>query len=602
MGNKQTLYLPMNIFTNERNIIETILNKQVISETQPNIHEEFGWRIMLKRVEEMPKQLKDTFDNKENEWFRRNVIIVKTDSLFNEDIMPLLKESNSSLDFPFLILITSMNEKITDLFFSFKTNHDKYFITVLRDNAFSPCFLFEKLFQISSYYYQLGDKYNLPNDIMTEIKKSQQILIYNDQFNSSLNDKHLPEKIIRNRLNLLVLGRTGTGKSALINALLGRVACLEQHGTPVTNGIQKYKHDTYPLSFYDTIGFNKDSDFKGLFKEIQKMKKALNEQRDIIHMLIYTFNGQNARTFDENEKRYFIQIYNWLKTEFGSNKLPIIFVITYSSDIPNGNQKKRTIRGNISELINKNVSIPIIPVELYGGKENPPFGLDHLYNVLYEYFKEDKIPQQNIDDLKNYYQLNNKNDQNINSLSSIQSAKILSNNKIKEIESSIFRQSHLMNKLQTVDDIKHYCRYKALEVIGACAVLSLGCGAVNVVGQSIVTDTAVKIGMVISIGKIYNVVYTKKQALKLMSTFTGASVIANSVHVASSFLGLIPGMNIIDSGCCCISTIGLGILTIKTSCKTLLERNHWEFLINSMINFNEAIDSLEEMKNNVDPF
>ena len=56
--------------------------------------------------------------------------------------------------------------------------------------------------------------------------------------------------------NIMLLGRTGVGKSSFINYLIGKDVCKVATGMPVTQGFATYTYNTgkIPLRIYDSKG------------------------------------------------------------------------------------------------------------------------------------------------------------------------------------------------------------------------------------------------------------------------------------------------------------------------------------------------------------
>ena len=77
-----------------------------------------------------------------------------------------------------------------------------------------------------------------------------------------------------NTLNIIVAGKTGVGKSTLINAVFKDKLAETGMGKPVTDHMRKITKKGIPLSIYDTRGFE-------LGKEVQ----AQDYQNLFLHFL-----------------------------------------------------------------------------------------------------------------------------------------------------------------------------------------------------------------------------------------------------------------------------------------------------------------------------
>lgn len=185
------------------------------------------------------------------------------------------------------------------------------------------------------------------------------------------------------QLNIIVIGKSGVGKSTLINSLFRGDFADTGLGRPVTQEIRKIVKSDYPLSIYDTPGFELSSDQQDNVKdEVIKLISEVYSSNDInktIHCIWYCINVGANRTFDSSEVE-------WLK-EFSeknkNSKVPIIVVLTQS--VP---RKKALEMKNHVEQENLDICkvVPILAQDMDFDEEYvaKSFGLDTLINVMSE--------------------------------------------------------------------------------------------------------------------------------------------------------------------------------------------------------------------------
>ncbi|MGB8020909.1 MAG: DUF697 domain-containing protein [Candidatus Nanopelagicales bacterium] len=123
------------------------------------------------------------------------------------------------------------------------------------------------------------------------------------------------------RFNLAVFGKTGVGKSTLVNAIFGEVVAATGIGRPVTQGSHLYVHRTGKLGIYDTRGLEVGRDTDQIMVELQRFVDhartlPFTEQ---VHLAWYCIRCTDRR-FEEAEAVFVRRL-----VEMG---LPVVLVMT----------------------------------------------------------------------------------------------------------------------------------------------------------------------------------------------------------------------------------------------------------------------------------
>lgn len=181
------------------------------------------------------------------------------------------------------------------------------------------------------------------------------------------------------RFNLMILGKTGAGKSTLINNVFSEPLTDVGVGKPVTKCIRKYEKEEYPLSLYDTPGLELlgENAVDQLLNDIKReVSGCLNtgDANQAIHCIWYCVATPSHR-FEDAEKTFITRLSTETKC-----KLPIILVLTQSYAKADAKQLK-------NEIEKENLPIAqVVPIlasdyqidEDYVAKA---FGLDKLIEV-----------------------------------------------------------------------------------------------------------------------------------------------------------------------------------------------------------------------------
>lgn len=195
------------------------------------------------------------------------------------------------------------------------------------------------------------------------------------------------ERASMTKLNVMVLGKTGVGKSTLINNVFNESMAETGIGKPITDSIRKYVKEDYPLTIYDTPGLELGGEnaMDKLLKEVNTVMEDGVKTGDIsnaIHCIWYCVSTTSHR-FEEAEKEF---INKFLK-ETNKYNVPVILVLTQAYS----KKEAATLK---SEIEKENLDVvQIIPVlasdysidEDYVAKA---YGLEQLIDVM-----ENSIPQ-----------------------------------------------------------------------------------------------------------------------------------------------------------------------------------------------------------------
>lgn len=198
-----------------------------------------------------------------------------------------------------------------------------------------------------------------------------------------------------NKLNIIVVGKSGVGKSTLINSLFRGNFAKTGLGRPVTDEIRKIEKKDYPMAIYDTPGFELSKGQQNKVKDeiIELINKGFvsKDVNDAIHCIWYCINVGGNRTFDETEIA-------WLKELTESNKItqvPIIVVLTQSCPKSKAQEMKTLVEKENLDIVKV---VPVLAQDMDFDEEYvaKAYGLDRLIDVMSE-----SLPDELQDTLQN---------------------------------------------------------------------------------------------------------------------------------------------------------------------------------------------------------
>lgn len=307
-------------------------------------------------------------------------------------------------------------------------------------------------------------------------------------------------------LNIIVAGKTGVGKSTLINAVFREKLAETGMGKPVTDHMRKITKKGVPLAIYDTRGFELGREVQTEVKRevIDTISKGLATQdiNKAIHCIWYCINTASNRVEPEEIE--------WLKELSKDNQItqvPIIIVLTQSFSKKKADEMRKM-------LLDENLDvIQVIPVlaEDYDIEDlgiAKSYGLDILIKVMGE-----ALPDELMDTLQNV-------------------------------------------QIASLEEKKRY----AQAAVATASLAAAGAGAAPIPFSDCALLIPTEIGMIASITVIFGFDVNKSIITALLSSTIGAGgATLLGKTVVSNLLKFIPGAGTVAGGA--ISAGAAGVIT-----------------------------------------
>lgn len=196
-------------------------------------------------------------------------------------------------------------------------------------------------------------------------------------------DKIKEEYKTMQTLNVMVLGKTGAGKSTLINNMFNQNLAETGVGKHITQQIRKITKPEFPLAIYDTPGLELGGEnaINSLLEEVTgEIERGINSGNisEAIHCIWYCVSTPSHR-FEQAE----IDFLKEFLGETSKNNVPVIIVLTQAYSKKDAQTLKAEIEKENLPVVNV---VPVLAEDYYLEDDAPPaqraYGLDKLSEIM----------------------------------------------------------------------------------------------------------------------------------------------------------------------------------------------------------------------------
>ena len=352
--------------------------------------EEKKLSVYYKIIEEIQKDME----------FRKILIFFNEDNMI-DSLMKVINKFYKDQIFIIIFTASKRNEltleiesKINKISDTKKSYFDMNNIFIYDDETYDYKNSTLSILKVYSYFNQLGDGF---------FKNFQEL-----GFKFNISHDQLKYLFFTHYFNILLCGRTGTGKSTFINKFMGekKAFTLKSKSTGTYRN-NYYVHHKYPIRLIDVCGFaegtegeenreklsliyNKDSKHIIIDEPMNDVFSFYSDIRNNIHLLLYFTVYNDKYDVFPGEKPVMLEA---LKL-----KIPIIFIVNKCEDkIFNDEDEMEDLKNDIKEARKGTEfeEFDTIFINCITRK-----GFDILLNTIYEKYKKNIISDYDLNELK----------------------------------------------------------------------------------------------------------------------------------------------------------------------------------------------------------
>lgn len=341
----------------------------------------------------------------------------------------------------------------------------------------------------------------------------------------------------------------------------------------VTNRIVQYHHSKYPLSLYDTPGFEKIKDIANVITVINDLNTEYKNKVKQLHFIFYLMEAN--RNLLELDKSFLNQFQQW-RIKTNNTTIPLVFILTKSKSKGEGENSKTVLAPilqnqfpflNDSEIFS--IEMPDI-FQIY-----PPFGIKELMDWVYIFLQNHK---RNENQIEAYTSTNTEQE-------------------IYDLNKQIYFLSQMTNK----DIIFKSCQGAAIGIITSFVLITGAEAFIPIPFLTMALLFPAQAAMVAFVCLVYCIQSREIEISKWIKSFAIKGAVVYCGKLVANGIKCLPGTAnlagiFLDVGVSVISTSILGNLTID-HCESLFDLNKLKNWCKTAIkNYNAAIESFKELK------